>query len=165
MPIRLLEKNQKCLVRKLIKSIGAQVHLANNFATSWRAWCFQLSDLFFSLRYRLTVLFLECRYRLRMLVLHLGNLRVRVHQALLYYKLMLLYLLDKGLCLSVLRSLNQVSDKSRDLRDGFECCHNGDRVKPPIGETENNQKLEGLSNSEKADGTLFQLSTNWTDME
>ena len=54
--------------------------------------------------------FTNCRYGVRMVGVHFCNLRIRFHQACLYYKLVRLYFLDKGLCLSVLRSLNKFDD-------------------------------------------------------
>ena len=83
----------------------------------------KLSYFLIKVRYRLCVAFVDLHYHIRMVALHLGNLRVRRHQALLYYKLMLLYLLDKRRRFTVLDSRNQLTEQSRDLRNGFESGH------------------------------------------
>lgn len=72
-----------------------------------------------------TVALTNCRYRVRMIGVHFRNLSTRFHQFCLYYKLVRLYLLDKSLCLSVLRSLNEVGDKPVDNGNGFQSGHNG----------------------------------------
>jgi len=71
------------------------------------------------------------RLRFRKLLLKLTNLHVRYHQGCMYYKLVLLYLLDKRTCLSVLRELNESSKQLANLRNGFKCCHNGDGAVMP----------------------------------
>ena len=85
-------------------------------------------------RYLLAMCFLECRYRFRMLILKLGYLRVRVNQCLMNYKLVLLYLLDKRACLSVLRELNESSKKLADFGNRLKCSHNSGHivVKPNV---------------------------------
>ncbi len=51
------------------------------------------------------------------------TLRIRIHQCLMNYKLVLLYLLDKQACLSILRELNESSKKLADLSNRFKCSH------------------------------------------
>jgi len=86
--------------------------------------------------------FLEFLYFFRMFRLHFGNLRIRIHQVRLYYKLVLLYLLDKSRCFSVLDSLNKTGDQGSDLGDGFKCRHNdeSDHQKQISSSNENGQE-------------------------
>jgi|GEM_PF-5507429 len=71
------------------------------------------------------------RLRFCKLFLKLTNLRVRYHQCCMYFKLVLLYLLDKRTCLSVLRELNESSKQLANLGNGFKSSHNGDGVLMP----------------------------------
>jgi hypothetical protein len=64
--------------------------------------------------------------KIGILRLKIGNPRLRLHQFLMYYKLVLLYLLDKSACLSVFDLLNKRSKQFANLRDGFEASHGKD---------------------------------------
>ena len=71
------------------------------------------------------------RLRLCKLSLKITNLRVRYHQCCMYFKLVLLYLLDKRACLSVLRELNESSKQLANLGNGFKSCHKCENVVMP----------------------------------
>jgi hypothetical protein len=89
---------------------------------------------------------IESRYRFRVFLNKLGTFgsfrikcRIRFHIALLNYKLMLLYFLDKSCCLSVLNMLNKTRNQGCDFWNGFKGCHND----------KSDVKAAGLSNTEK----------------
>ncbi len=90
--------------------------------------------------------FTKCRERVGMVSLHFCHFRTRFQQVFVYDKLLLLYLLDKSECLSVLRSLNQFSDQRRDFRNGFESGHNQALI--PKSRAENNEKQPGSVTSQ-----------------
>jgi hypothetical protein len=71
------------------------------------------------------------RLRVCKLLLKLANLRIRYHQCCMYYKLALLYLLDKRAYLSVLRKLNESSKQLANFGNGFNCGHKCDHAAMP----------------------------------
>ena len=71
------------------------------------------------------------RLRFCKLSLKITNLRIRYHQCCMYLKLVLLYLLDKRTCLSVLRELNESSKQLANLGNSFKCGHNGNHAVTP----------------------------------
>ena len=76
-------------------------------------------------------LIIELRFKLAIFRLKLGTPRMRLYQIKLKYNLILLYLLDKDCCLSVLRSLNEQSEQLADLRNSFKCGHKCDDTNAP----------------------------------
>ncbi len=74
------------------------------------------------------------RLRVCKLLLKFTNPLVHLHQGFLYYNLMLLYLLDKRRCLSVLRDLNESSKQLADIGNSLKCRHNGNEFKIPTAE-------------------------------
>src|SRR5438876_1195021 len=92
--------------------------------TFWSPLPKHAHDLLESGWLRARLLCLEFCYRLRVIALHLRYLPIRVQQGRLYHKLVLLYLLDKRRCLSVLRQLNESSKQLADFGNGFKRGHN-----------------------------------------
>jgi hypothetical protein len=81
----------------------------------------------------------ECRtaassptvFEIRIFFLKFGNLRIRYLQFMIQFKLMLLYLLDKDLCLSTLRDLDESNKQFLDDFKNFKSSHFRDGVVPP----------------------------------
>ena len=112
-------------------SASVKEKLKNRYCALFQVISFRLRLLRLQLRYLgikldnfKALALTNCRYRVRVIGLHLEHLRTRFHQICLYNKLVRLYLLDKSLCLSVLRMLDQFTEQRRDLRYGLKSCHN-----------------------------------------
>ena len=91
--------------------------------TAWIRW----SGLRLKLRLKISSL----RYQLALVRLKLGHPRLRYHQMMIQYKLVLLYLLDKERALSVLRELNESSKQFSNRANGFNSSHKNEKVTPP----------------------------------
>jgi hypothetical protein len=69
--------------------------------------------------------------QLRILCLKLRSPSFRLHQLLMQYKLMLLYLLNKERCLAVMRELVEADKQFLDRLEDFKRSHNGKNVMMP----------------------------------